>query len=868
MKSVKTVISIILVAALLFLEAGIPVYAEELGSDTISVQKEQMEEDEAVNVKTVINEEEEEIYEDIEDISLNQESNVFSDEKEESAPDEEIQPEVVYSADAANVVQQDGNLKVKVTYPDNIHNLKCNEEVKFRLVAEGGEGGYGYRINSLFIKDSFGSVSMFDSSSYKNLKFSDNNIFTLVFYVPATYTIQFQVIDKKYSSAWTESYTFTIYDDSCLSVEQIVNNVAEECEQQCSTDFEKAVWLHDWILNNADYDYSLSYCSAEGVLARGSGTCESYHRAYVMLLNKVGIETGRIAGNGHVWTAVKIDGKWCQIDSTWDDKGIDYQGKYNEHMYFGLTDALMGLVHPDHTSATAGYESTDLENNYFIKTGQIKEWSDNFVPLIEKNLANGMREFELKAPPDGLLITYERQIIYNLVAYQLSKQSWTGAKVSASYDYTNDVIQIKAESIVEELISLRITPPNKTVYEMGESVDRTGMKVTAVYTSGSKVLNENDYQIQNFETRAAGTHTATVIYGGKSAVFTYTVKKKQESGGNNGGSTDITTQPEKLKPVNVSYRTHVQSFGWQKFVTNGVMSGTSGKAKRLEGIEVKLDTAANLGIQYTTHCQTYGWLPWSSNGEMNGTTGESKRLEAIKLQLTGADKDKYDIYYRVHAQTYGWLNWVKNGYAAGTAGYAKRLEGIQIIIVPRGENFNRNMQGIQSKESRGFVAGTGGEPKVGGADLPNTMYRTHVQSYGWQGWKYNGQMSGTSGKSKRLEGIELRLTNQPYAGGIVYRTHIQKIGWQGWKADGVMSGTSGQAKRLEAIEINLTGTMKEKYDVYYRVHAQKFGWMGWAKNGEAAGTAGYAYRLEGIEVKLVPKGSAAPGSTVRPFIQK
>ena len=129
-------------------------------------------------------------------------------------------------------------------------------------------------------------------------------------------------------------------------------------------------------------------------------------------------------------------------------------------------------------------------------------------------------------------------------------------------------------------------------------------------------------------------------------------------------------------------------------------------------------------------------------------------------------------------------------------------------------------------------------------------------------------MSGTTGKAKRLEGIELRLTNQQYDGGVEYRTHIQKIGWQGWKANGEMSGTSGEAKRLEAIEIRLTGTMEIHYDIYYRVHAQKFGWMGWAKNGESAGTAGHAYRLEGIEIKLVPKGSPAPGSTQRPFVQK
>lgn len=328
--------------------------------------------------------------------------------------------------------------------------------------------------------------------------------------------------------------------------------------------------------------------------------------------------------------------------------------------------------------------------------------------------------------------------------------------------------------------------------------------------------------------------------------------------------------------VMVSYRTHIQSFGWEDtWRQNGTMSGTSGLAKRLEGIEIKVAGNSNLGIQYTTHCQSYGWLPWSANGDMNGTQGEAKRLEAIKIQLTGSDKDKYDVYYRVHAQSYGWLGWAKNGAPAGTAGYAKRLEGIQIVVVKKDTGFDQNMQGIISKFANAFYAAPGQntDPQIAGADSPNVTYRTHVQSYGWQGWKYNGKMSGTSGQGKRLEGIEIKLTNAPYAGDICYTTHVQSYGWQeptnnpsAWRRNGVMSGTNGQAKRLEAICISLTGDMQQHYDVYYRVHAQSFGWLGWAKNGAPAGTAGYAKRLEGIEIRLVPKGQAAPGSTARSYI--
>ena len=328
-----------------------------------------------------------------------------------------------------------------------------------------------------------------------------------------------------------------------------------------------------------------------------------------------------------------------------------------------------------------------------------------------------------------------------------------------------------------------------------------------------------------------------------------------------------TPAPAVTPDVTVSYRTHVQSIGWQGVVTNGTMSGTSGRAKRLEGIEISVTGNSNLGIQYTTHCQSYGWLPWSANGEMNGTEGEAKRLEAIKIQLTGADKDKYNVYYRVHAQSYGWLAWAANGAPAGTAGLAKRLEAIQIVIVKKGESFDHAIGNIQSARGEAYIASStaNANPVVTGENNVNVEYRTHVQSFGWQGWKYNGVMSGTSGKAKRLEGINIKLTNKPYSGSIVYTTHVQSIGWQGnennvntWFRDGQMAGTSGRAKRLEAIRIALTGEMAEHYDVYYRVHAQTYGWLAWAKNGEAAGTAGLSKRLEGIQIVLVPKGGAAP----------
>ena len=333
-----------------------------------------------------------------------------------------------------------------------------------------------------------------------------------------------------------------------------------------------------------------------------------------------------------------------------------------------------------------------------------------------------------------------------------------------------------------------------------------------------------------------------------------------------------TPQNPIVKPVTVSYSTHIQSYGWNKSAAkNGAVAGTTGKAKRLEAIKISVEGNEDLGIQYTTHCQGYGWLNWSSNGEISGTTGEAKRLEAIKIQLTGADRDKYDVYYRVHAQGYGWMNWAKNGEAAGTAGLAKRLEAIQVVVVKKGESVPDKFEGVTASEKKAYMASAAATAAtVEGSDRAHVQYRSHLQTYGWQNWKNDGDISGTTGKAKRLESLKLELKNKDYTGGICYNAHEQTIGWQAdpnksatWKKDGEFCGTTGNAKRLEAIQIELYGEMAEHYDIYYRVHSQTYGWMKWAKNGEMTGTTGQHKRIEGIQVVLVKKGEQAPSDNYK-----
>ncbi len=305
---------------------------------------------------------------------------------------------------------------------------------------------------------------------------------------------------------------------------------------------------------------------------------------------------------------------------------------------------------------------------------------------------------------------------------------------------------------------------------------------------------------------------------------------------------------QKANEMHVSYQSHVQDIGWQGYVSDGALSGTTGQSKRLEAIQIQLDEGKT-GITYRTHVQDYGWMNWVSNGTISGTSGESKRLEAIEIQLTGDAVSIYDIYYRVHAQNIGWMGWAKNGEPSGTAGYSYRLEAIQIVLVNKG----------------GAAPGSMDQAFEDYATQPRISYQSHVQDIGWQGFVSNGETSGTSGQSRRMEAMHIKLEN--IDGGIEYMAHVQDYGWMNWVSDGATCGTSGESRRLEAIQIRLTGNAANIYDVYYRVHAQNFGWLDWTKNGSPAGTAGFSYRLEAIQIVLVAKNGPAPGTTANAFVQ-
>lgn len=107
--------------------------------------------------------------------------------------------------------------------------------------------------------------------------------FTFDFTASGTYRIHFYFMDNDRYGPQNDKGIYylrttaevTVNDAARPSVTQIVNNAVAQCRQQTNgSEYDMALWLHDWTLDRLEYDHSLNWCSAESGLTRHQGTRE------------------------------------------------------------------------------------------------------------------------------------------------------------------------------------------------------------------------------------------------------------------------------------------------------------------------------------------------------------------------------------------------------------------------------------------------------------------------------------------------------------------------------------------------------------------------------------------------------------------
>lgn len=142
------------------------------------------------------------------------------------------------------------------------------------------------------------------------------------------------------------------------------------------SDYDKVLYIHDYIAENAVYDHDGANSSNNGLwgtsygcLVQGSCVCQGYAEAFILLMNKLGIESGICTGSNHAWNYVKLDGKYYWLDITWDDMDSSGNGYPAKHTYFLINSDM--ILRSRNLDWTQGYfpDCDSLDLNYFKMNG-------------------------------------------------------------------------------------------------------------------------------------------------------------------------------------------------------------------------------------------------------------------------------------------------------------------------------------------------------------------------------------------------------------------------------------------------------------------------------------------------------------------
>ncbi len=147
--------------------------------------------------------------------------------------------------------------------------------------------------------------------------------------------------------------------------------------KDASTDYDKALAIHNWIADNIYYDYDLYYNRVEWklitpktVLETKKTVCDGYAKLIEAMYNAVGIPCFYIrgissSGIGHAWNIAYAGGQWIVIDATWDSGNTYEYGKFTKGpfrtTYFGMNPDEFSETHIQQSEYIGVYQNVVYE---------------------------------------------------------------------------------------------------------------------------------------------------------------------------------------------------------------------------------------------------------------------------------------------------------------------------------------------------------------------------------------------------------------------------------------------------------------------------------------------------------------------------
>ena len=167
-----------------------------------------------------------------------------------------------------------------VTFTVSWNDAPAGTATTFHVTQANGSSQAKARMDVPTYWDGGGQESVCDPSrqawaSYCSLGTAGHD-FTFEFTASGTYRIHFYFMDNDRNDPQNDKGIYylrttaevTVNDAARPSVTQIVNGAVAQCRQETNcSEYDMAPWLHDWTLDQLEYDHNLNWCSTE------SGQC-------------------------------------------------------------------------------------------------------------------------------------------------------------------------------------------------------------------------------------------------------------------------------------------------------------------------------------------------------------------------------------------------------------------------------------------------------------------------------------------------------------------------------------------------------------------------------------------------------------------
>ncbi len=213
-----------------------------------------------------------------------------------------------------------------------------------------------------------------------------------------------------------------------------------------SSDYDKALALHDMIVEKINYAYSSANVpesekwahNIHGVFSGDGAVCEGYAKTYQYMLNLLGIDNiyyiGTADGEAHAWNSVKLGENYYFVDVTWDD--LNKEGApYCIYDYFCTPRSTFTKNHTQFTSS--GSPST---GKWLPTTDECANTTDYSYYHYYKSYSDGtLTTDNVQIFTDTALASGHGDYVY-FIASTTTKLSYIAAQLGVpSYSYFKSV---------------------------------------------------------------------------------------------------------------------------------------------------------------------------------------------------------------------------------------------------------------------------------------------------------------------------------------------------------------------------------------------------------------------------------------------